>query len=236
MSNSLRPHGLQHTRLPCPSPSPRVCSNSCPWSRWFYLTISSSVVPFSSCLQSFLASGPFLMSWFFVSGGQSIEASASAWVLPMNIQGWFPVGLTGLISLWYMGLSRVFSNTTIQKHQFFGPQPSLCSNSHIWTWVLEKPCRCCSVTQSYSTFFDPLDWSMPGFPVHHQLSELTQTHSIESVTPSNHLILCCPLLLLPSILPSIRVFSNESVLRIRWTKYWSFSFSTSPSSDYSGLI
>ena len=115
-SDSLRPHGLQHTRPPCPSPSPRVCSNSCLSSRWCYLTISSSVVPFPSCLQSLLASGSFPVSWFFVSGGQSIGTSASASVLPMNVQGWSPLGLTGLISLLSKGLSRVFSGTPVQKH------------------------------------------------------------------------------------------------------------------------
>ena len=120
MSDSLRPSGLEHNRLPCPSPSPRACSNSCPSSRWCHPTISSSLVPFCSCLQSFPASGSFPMSRLFTSGDQSIGASASASVLPMNIQGWFPLGLTGLISLLSKGLSRVFSNTTVQKHQFFG--------------------------------------------------------------------------------------------------------------------
>ena len=134
MSNSLRPHGLRHNSLPCPSPSPWVCSNSCPLSWWCYPTISSSVIPFSSCLQSFPALGSFLMSQLFVSGGQSIGASASASVLPMNIQDWFPLGLTGLISLQSKGLSKVFSNTTVQKHQSFGAQPSSQSNSHIHTW------------------------------------------------------------------------------------------------------
>ena len=123
VSDSLRPHGLQHTRLPCPSPTPKACSNSCPWSRWCHPAISSSVVPFSSFLQSFSASRSFPTSWLFTSGGQSIGASASASVLPMNIQNWFLLGLTGLISLPSKGLSRVFSNSTLQKHQFFGTQP-----------------------------------------------------------------------------------------------------------------
>ena len=114
MSNSLRTHGLQHARLPCPSPSPGVCSNSCPLSQWCHPTISSSVIPFSSCLQSFPASGSFLMGQVFASGGQSTGDSAS--VLPMNSQGWFPLGLTGWISLQSKGLSRVFSNTTAQEH------------------------------------------------------------------------------------------------------------------------
>ena len=139
VSDSLRSHGLQHTRLSCPSPAPGACSNSCPSSLWCHPTISSSVVPFSSCLQSFPASGCFPVSQFFASGSQSTRVSASASVLPMNIQGWFPLGLTVLISLQSKGLSRVFSNTTVQKHQFFGAQLSLWSNSHIHTWPLEKP-------------------------------------------------------------------------------------------------
>ena len=125
MSDSLRPHGLQHARPPCPSPTPGVYSHSCPLSRWCHPTISSSVVPFSSCLQFFPASRYFPMSQLFASGDQTIGASASASVLPMNIQDWFPLGLTGLISLLSKGLSRVFSNTTVQKHQFFGTQLSL---------------------------------------------------------------------------------------------------------------
>ena len=124
MSNSLRLHGLQHSRPPCPSPTPGVYSNSCPLSQWCHPTISSSVVPFSSCLQSFPASGSFPMSQFFTSGGQSIGVSASTSVLPMNIQDWFTLEWTGWISLQSKGLSRVFSNTTVQKHQFqfFGAQ------------------------------------------------------------------------------------------------------------------
>ena len=189
MSNSLRPHGLQQARPPCPSPIPGVYSNSCPLSQWCHPTISSSVIPFFY-LQSFPASGSFPMSWlfasgsqsirasasvlpmniqgwfllglthfisllskglsrvfssttvkkhqFFTSGGQSTRASALASVIPMSIQDWFPLGLTGWISLQSKGLSRVFSNTTVQKHQFFGIQPSLWSNSHIHTWLLEK--------------------------------------------------------------------------------------------------
>ena len=125
VSDSLRLHGLQHARLPCPSPTPRVYSNSWPLSWWCHPTTSSSVAPFFSHLQSFSASGSFQMSQFFASGSQSIGASASAWVLPMSIQDWFPLGWTGWISLQSKGLSRVFSNTTIQKHQFFGTQLSL---------------------------------------------------------------------------------------------------------------
>ena len=139
VSNSLRPHGLQHTRLPHLSPSPRACSISCPLNQWCHPTVSFSVVPFSSCLQSFPTSGSFLMSQLFASGVQSIGASASTSVLLMKIQGWFPLGLTSLISSQSNGLSRVFSNTTVQKHRFFSAQPSLWSNSHICTWLLEKP-------------------------------------------------------------------------------------------------
>ena len=125
--------------LPCLSPTSGAYSNSCPLSQWCHPTISSSVIPFSSCLQSFPASGSFQMSRFFASGSQSIGVSASASVLPMNIQDWFPLGLTDWISLQSKGLSRVFSNTTVQKRQFFGAQLSLQSNSHIHTWLLEKP-------------------------------------------------------------------------------------------------
>ena len=124
MSDSLWPHGLQHVRLPYPSPTHEACSNSCPTSQWWHPTISSSVIPFSSYLQSCLASGSFSRSQFFASGGQSIGVSASASVLPMNIQNWFPLGWTNWISLQSKRLSRVFSNTTVQKHQFFGSQLS----------------------------------------------------------------------------------------------------------------
>ena len=137
MSKSLWPHGLQHASLPCPSPTPGAYSNSCPLSQWCHPTISSSVIPFSH-LQSFPASGSFQMSQLFASGGQRIEVSASASVLPMNIQDWFPLGWTGLIKLQSKGLSRVFSNTTVQKHQFFGAQLSSQSNSDIHTWPLEN--------------------------------------------------------------------------------------------------
>ena len=125
VSEALRPHGLQHARPPCPSPTPRVYSNSCPLSWWWHPTILSSVIPFSSHLQSFPASGSFQMSQFFTSGGQSFGVSASALVLPMNIQDWFPLRWTGWISLQSKGLSRVFSNTTVQNHQFFSAQLSL---------------------------------------------------------------------------------------------------------------
>ena len=152
VSNYLRLHESQHARPPCPSPTPGVYPNSCPSGRWCHPAISSSVVPFSSCPQSLPASRSFPMSQLFtwVSvmpnavipdtwGGQSIGVSASASVLPMNIQGWFPLGCTGWISLQSKGLSRVFSNTTVQRHQFLSAQPSSQSNSHIHTWPQEKP-------------------------------------------------------------------------------------------------
>ena len=138
MSSSLWPRGLQCTRLPCPSLSPRVYSNSCPLSQWCLSTISSSLGPFSSCPQSSPASGSVPMSCLFISGSQSIGASASASVLPMNIQGWFPLALTGLISLLSKGLTGVFSSTTIRKRQFFSTQPPLRSYSHISTRLPEK--------------------------------------------------------------------------------------------------
>ena len=139
VSDSLQPHGVQHARIPCPSPTPGAYSNSFPQSRWCHPNISSSVIPFSSCFQSFPASGAFQMSQFFASGGQSIGVSASASVLPMNIQDWFSLRWTGWISLQSNGLSRVFSNSTVGKLQLFGIQPSLWSTSHIHTWLPEKP-------------------------------------------------------------------------------------------------
>ena len=155
VSDSFRPHGLQHARLPCPIPSPRVC-NSCPLSQWCHPTISFSVTLFSHCPQSFPASGSFPMSQFFISGGQSIRVSASTSVLPMNIQCWYPLGLTGLISLLSKGLLRVFS-ITVWKHQFFSAQPSLLSNFHICTvWFL---------------FTFPIN-SVVGFPFLYTLSSI----------------------------------------------------------------
>jgi len=137
VSDSLRPHGLQHT-APCSSPTPGVYSNSCPLSWWCHPTISSSVIPFSSCLQSFPASGSFQMSQFFALGGQRIGVSASASVLQMNIQNWFPLGLTGWISLQSKRLSRVFSNTQFKSINS-SVLSCLYSHSHIHTWLLEKP-------------------------------------------------------------------------------------------------
>ena len=138
VSDSWWPHGLQHTRLPCPSPPPGACSNSCPLNQWCRPTISSSVVPLFF-FQCFPASGSFQMSQFFPSGDQSMGISALASVLPVNTQDWSPLGWTGWVSLQSKGLSRVFSNTTVQKHQFFSTQLSSYSNSHIHTWPLEKP-------------------------------------------------------------------------------------------------
>ena len=138
MSKSLWSHGPQHVRPPCPLPSPRVYSNSCPSSWWCPPAISSSVIPVFSHLQCFAATGSFQMSQLFASGGQSIGVSASTSVLPMNIQDWSHIEWTGWISLQSKGLSRVFSNTTVQKHQFYTTQLSLWSNSHIHTWLQEK--------------------------------------------------------------------------------------------------
>ena len=139
MSDSLQPHESQQASPPCPSPTPGVHPNPCPLCRWCHPTISSSVVPFSSCPQSLPASGAFPMSQLFAWGGQGIGVSASASVLPKNTQDWSPLEWTGWISLQSKGLSRVFSNTTVQKHQFFSAQLSSQSNSHIHTWPLEKP-------------------------------------------------------------------------------------------------
>ena len=158
---TLQRHVLQHIRLPCPWSTPRACSNTGPLSQWGHPTISSSVIPFSSCPQSLPASGAFLMSQVSASSGQRIGASAS--VLPMNIQDWFSLRLTGWLSLLSKGLSRVFSNTTVQKHQFFGAQLSLCSNSHIHPWLLEKPWlwrgRLLSAKQCFCFSICCLGWS-----------------------------------------------------------------------------
>ena len=146
VSDSLQPHGPQHTRPPHPSPTPGVYSNSCPLSQWCHPAISSSVIPFSSRLQSFPESGSFPVSQFFSPGGQSVGVSASASVLPMNIQDWFPSGWAGWISLQSTGLSRVFSNTTVQKHQFFGAQLSLWFSSFIFRSLSYRTKCVCAVT------------------------------------------------------------------------------------------
>ena len=165
MADSLLPHGLQHARPPSLSPSPGVCLNSCSLSWWCHPTISSSVVPFSSCPQSFPASGSFPGSQFFQSGGQTIRASTSASVLSMNIHDWFPLGWTGLICLQSKGLSRVFSNTIVHKRQFFGMQPSLWSNSHICTWLLHVIIRIyiyhSGITQPEQDYGTPYDLVLP---------------------------------------------------------------------------
>ena len=139
MSSSLRPHELQHARPPCPSPTPGAHSNSCPSSWWCHPAISSSVIPFSSCPQSLQASESFPMGQLFTWGSQSTGVSALESFLPKNTQDWSPLEWTGWISLQSKGLSRVFSNTTVQRHQFFGAQLSSQSNSSIHTWPLEKP-------------------------------------------------------------------------------------------------
>ena len=139
VSDSLQPHESQHTRPPCPSPTPGVHSNSCPSSRWCHPSISSSIVPFSSCPQSLPASESFPMSQLFTWSGQNTGVSALASFLLKNTQGWSPLEWTGWIFLQSKGLSRVFSNTTVQKHQFFSAQLSWQSNSHIHTWPLAKP-------------------------------------------------------------------------------------------------
>ena len=180
MPNFLQPHGLQHARLPSSSLFPRVCSNSCPLSQWCYLIISSSVTPFSFCLQSFPASGSFPMSQLFTSGSQCIGASISASVLPKNV--------------------------------------FVQSLSHVWLFL--TPWTAAGQASLSFTMF----------------KSLLKLMSIESVMPSNHLILCYPLLLLPSNFPSIRVFSSESALSIRWPKCWSFTLSLRLSNEYSGLI
>ena len=139
VSDSLQPHESQHVRPPCPSPTPGVHSDSRPSSQWCHPTISSSVIPFSSCPQSLPASESFPMSQLFTWSGQSTGVSALASFLPKKSQGWSPSGWIGWISLQSKGLSRVFSNTTVQKHHFFGTQPSSQSNSHIHTWPQVKP-------------------------------------------------------------------------------------------------
>ena len=163
MPNSLQPHGLQHTRLPCPSPTPRVYSNSCLSSLWCHPTISSSIVPFSSCPQSFPASGSFQTTQLFASGGQSIGVLASKSVLPMNTEDWSPLGWTGWISLQSKGLSSIFSNTIVQKHQFFSAQLSSQSNSHIHTRPLENSALKRKESLTYATtWMKPEDIMLSG--------------------------------------------------------------------------
>ena len=231
MSNTLQVHGLHHARLPCPSLSLGTCSNSSPLSQWCNPTISSSVAPFSSCLQSFQASGSFITSWLFVSSGQSIGASVS--VLLINIQDLFHLGLTSLIPLQSKGLSGVLSNTTVQKHQFFSVQP-LWPNSHILTWLLEKP----SVHFSHSVVCDSLP---PHGLKHSRLPCPSPTP--EACSNSCPLSRWCYLTISSSAtrfsfalnhsLPS-GFFSSVLALHIRLPEYWSFSIN--PFTEYSGLI
>ena len=177
MSDSLRPHGLQHVRLPWPSPTSRAYSNSCPLSQWCHPTISSSVFPFSSCLQSFPASGYFPMSQFFTSGSQSIGVSASASVIPMNIQDWFPLGWTGWMSLQSKGLSRIFSKTTVHQplKLTFSFAFSFLLFYGVFTPRLTPGLQFSSVAKSCPTLCDPMNRSTPGLPVYHQLPEFTET-------------------------------------------------------------
>ena len=246
MSEFVWPHGLQHTKHSFPSPFPRACSNSWPLSGWCHPTISSSVIPFFSCPQSLPASESFPMSQLFAWGGQNTGVSVSASFLPKKSQGWSPLGWTGWISLQSKGLSRVFSNTTVQKHQF-GAQLSSQSNSHIHTWPLdylrpnelpEVPGACIHDQSLSRVWLFVTPWTAPrqASLSNTNSQSLLKLMSIKLVMSSNYLILCYSLLLLPSIFPSIRVFSCESVLCIRWPKYWSFSFNISPSNEYSGLI
>ena len=194
MSNSLRPNGMQHARFPCPSLFPRDFSNLHPLSWWCHLTILASVNHFSSCPQSFPASGSFPMSQLFTSGRQNIEDLAIASVIPVNIQGWFPLELTGLISLQSEGLWRVFSNITIWKHQFFCDQPSLWSNSHmtigkttvltIWTFVIKVMSLFSNILSRFLIAFLPrnkrllMSWLQSPFAV------ILEPKQIKSVTAS----------------------------------------------------
>ena len=221
MSNSLQPYGLQHTRPPSFSPSPKVCPRSCTLHRWWHPTILSSDALFYFCPQSFPASGTFPVSQLSESADQNAGFSALASVLPMNIQGWFLLRLTGLISLLSKGLWGVFSSTTVWRHQFFSNPSSLQSSSHNRTWLLERPSVQFSSVQSLSRV---LLFATPWIAAHQPSLSITNSQSllkpmsIKLVMPSSHLILCSPLLLLPPVPSSIRGFSNESPLRMRWPK------------------
>ena len=221
-------HESQHAWPPCTSPTPRVHSDSCPSSQWCYPATSSSVVPFSFYPQSLPASEFFPMSQLFAWGGQSTGVSALASFLAKNSQGWSPSEWTGWISLQSKGLSRVFSNTTVQKHQFFGAQ--------LVTIYLNSLYDASTTVQfSHSVVSDSLQpHGLQNIWLPCPLQTPGACSNSHPVIPSNHLILCCSLLLLPSIFPSIRGFS-ESVVRFRWQKYWSFSFSICLSNEYSGL-
>ena len=250
VSDSLRPHGLQYARPPCPSPTPEVHLNPCPLSRWCHSAISSSLIPFSPHPQSLPASGSFQVSQLFTSGGQSIEVSASTSVLPMNTQDWSPLGWTGWISLQSKGLLRVFSvdfqwlPVTEQQqpsNQERG-EKSTVSQSSLMELTLLTPGFHALVSRTVVQSLSHVRLFVTPWTAAQQVSlsftisqSLLKLMSIESVIPSNHIILCCPFLL-PSIFPSIRVFSNESALRIRCPKYWRFSFSISISTEYAELI
>ena len=189
---------------------------------------------------------PFQMSQLFAWGGRSIGVSAATSVFPMNTQDWSPLGWNGWISLQSKGLSRIFSNTKVQSINSLALSFLYISTfryihdywkNHRLYSVQFSSVQFSSVIQLCLTLCDPMDWSTPGLPLHHQLLEFTQTHmSIESVMPSSYFTLCHPFLLLPSIFTTIRVFSSEPTLCIRWPKYWSFSFNISPSNELSGLI
>ena len=232
VSDSLRSHGLQHARLLCPSPTPRVCSDPCRLSWWCCLNYVILCCPFSICLLSFPASGPFSMSRLIVWGGQSVGTSASAISLSSEYSGLIFFRIDWFDPFTAQGTFRVFSSTTIQKHQFFSNQPSLC--------VLFQ---FSSVLQSCPTLATPWAAACQASLSISNSWGLLRFVSIELVMPSNHLTLYSSLLLLswmrifsPPAFPSIRVFSKESVLHIGWLKYWSFSISISISNEYSGLI
>ena len=218
--DSLRPNVLQHTRLPCPSLSPGNCSNSCPVSQWCYLSISSSDAPFSSCPQFFPESGSFPETWLITSGGQSIGASALAAVLPMNIQGWFPLGLTASLVVQMVentGMGLPFpppGDLPVPGTEPKSPISSALAGNSLPLSHLGSPWYIIqfSLVQSLSRvwlFATPWTTTRQAFLSITSCWSLPKPMSIESVMPSNHLILCCPLLLLPSIFPSIRVLQKN---------------------------
>ena len=230
MSRSFWPHGLQHARLPHPTPSPGVCSNSCPSGQWCHQTISSSDIPFSSCLLSFPASESFPKNKLFTSGGQSIRASASVSVLPMSIQDWSPLGWTGLISLQTKGPPRIFSNTTVQKHQFFGAQSSLWSNSHIHTWLLEKNIALTTqifVSKVISLFFNMLSRLVIAFlPMSkHLLISWLQSPSPVILKPKKIKSVIASI-----VSPSIchKVMGPDAMILVFWMLSFKPTFSLSP--------
>ena len=225
VSSSLWPHGLQHTRLPSPSLTTWACSNSWPLSWWYHSTISSSVAPFSSCPQSFPGSGSFPMSWLFPSGGQSIRASAS--VLPMNIQGWFPLGLIGLICLLSKELSRVFSSTNIQNHQFFDTQPSLVQLSLLYM-ITEKTIGLTVwtfVDKVMLLLFNMLSWFVIAFSSK-KVSSVQFSHSIMSNSLWPHVLQHARF---PCPPPTPRACSNSCPLR--WWCHPTISSSVIPFSS-----